>query len=102
MIQKDMGEILQMDMRGVFGPAMVTITKVYMTRDLSIARVYLSIFGVKDKKEVLEKVRQHARELRFYLGNRVKKQLRGVPELEFYEDDSLDYIENIDHLLNDK
>jgi len=79
---------------------MVTVTKVNTTSDLSIARVYLSVFGVTEKQKVLDKVQRHAGEIRYKLGNRVGKQIRKVPLLEFYEDDSLDYIENIENLLD--
>lgn len=101
LLQKDLGEIFQFEGRSIAGKAMVTVTKVSVTPDLSIARVYLSIFAAPDKKEVLENVRKHTSEVRYKLGNRVGKQLRKVPALEFFEDDSLDYIENIEGLLND-
>lgn len=79
---------------------MITVTKVYVTKDLSIARVYLSLFATRDKKSLLNLIRTHTGEIRFQLGRRIKDQLRQVPELEFYEDDSLDYIEHIEHLLH--
>ena len=78
---------------------MITVTKVQVTRDLAISRVYLSLFGTDDKKALLEKIREHKNEIKYKLGNRIRNQLRSVPELEFYEDDSLDYIDNIDRLL---
>lgn len=98
-VQKDIGEIFEQELRGVFAGALITVTKVSVTRDLSIARVHLSLYGVKDKKELLEKVRNHKSELRYHLGTRIRKQVRIVPELEFFEDDSLDYIDNIERLL---
>ncbi|MFW5757347.1 MAG: ribosome-binding factor A, partial [Bacteroidota bacterium] len=66
--------------------------------DLSIARVYLSIFGA-DTQKVMEQIKLHTSEIRKQLGLRVKNQLRHVPELQFFVDDSLDYIENIEKLL---
>lgn len=78
---------------------MITVTKVHITRDLAISRVYLSIFGTEDKEVLLEKIRNHKNEIKYKLGNRIRNQLRAVPDLEFYQDDSLDYIENIDRLL---
>ncbi len=99
LIQKDIGEILQQSGGAWFPGAMITVTKVSVTADLSIARVYLSIFG-KDAKEVIRKVEMKGREIRKLLGFRVKNQLRQVPELHFFVDDSLDYIDNIDKLLN--
>ncbi len=78
---------------------MITVTKVNITKDLSIARVYLSLFATKDKAALLESIVQRTPEIRFTLGRAVKDQLRQIPSLEFYEDDSLDYIENIEQLL---
>lgn len=98
LIQKDLGEILQLLGRDWVPGAMITVTKVYVTSDLGIARVYLSIFG-KDSAEVLRQVEMRVREVRRQLGTRVKNQLRQVPELRFFIDDSLDYIDNIDKLL---
>jgi ribosome-binding factor A len=100
-VQKELGEIFQFETKEHFPNIMITVTKVNVTRDLSIARVYLSIFGVEDKSEAVENVRLHAGEIRYRLGNRIAKQVRMVPQLEFYEDDSLDYIENIERLLDD-
>ncbi len=99
LIQKDIGEILQQSGREWFPGEMITVTKVYVTADLSIAKVYLSIFG-KDASEVIRKVEMKGGEIRKHLGFRVKNQLRQVPELRFFVDDSLDYIDNIDKLLN--
>lgn len=101
LMQKEMSEIFEFEVRGMFQGALVTITKVSVTKDLSIARFYLSIFAVNDKSGLLEKIREHAPELRYRLGNRVGKQLRVIPQLEFFEDDSLDYIDNIEKLLNE-
>ena len=79
---------------------MITVTHVKVTSDLSYANVYLSVFGVDDKKKVVEEVGQNARAIRGMLGNRIRHQMRVIPELRFFEDDSLDYIENIDKLLH--
>lgn len=100
-IQKDMGEIFQREMAGLSGGAMITVTKVNVTGDLSIAKVYLSLFASKNKEALMKSIRSHGKEFRFHLGNRLKNQMKKVPELQFYEDDSLDYIENIENLLND-
>jgi len=98
-IQKDLGEIMQREIHHVTRGAMVTVTKVHVTPDLLIAKVYLSLFATKDKKVLLENIRKHAGEIRGKLGNRIKHQMRSVPELHFYEDDSLDYIERIEEIL---
>jgi len=100
LLQKDLGEILQMESNRLFGGAMITVTKVYTTKDLSLAKVYLSLFLSKDKEQLINKVKLHAREIRHNLAMKVKNQLRAVPELHFYLDDSLDYIDNIEKLLD--
>jgi len=100
LIQKDLGMIFQMQSRNLFGGAMITVTKVNVAKDLSVARIYLSIFGVKDKESLLEEIRVHTKMIRRELGIREHNQLRIIPELHFFLDDSLDYIENIDHLLH--
>lgn len=78
---------------------MVTVTTVNVSPDLSLARVHLSIFPSNKGKEVLKLVETSAKYLRGELGKRVSKQLRIVPELVFFIDDSLDYVERIDELL---
>lgn len=100
LLQRDLGDIFQHEARNITGSAMVTVTKVNVTRDLSISRVYLSIFGTDDKHKLLENIRKHKSEIKYKLGNRIRNQLRGVPDLEFFEDDSLDYIDNIETLLD--
>ncbi|MDT8394225.1 MAG: 30S ribosome-binding factor RbfA [Bacteroidales bacterium] len=100
LLQKDLGEIFQHEVGNLSGGAMITVTKVHVTRDLALSRVYLSLFGTKDKKSLLEAIRKHKSEIKYKLGNRIRNQLRSVPDLEFYEDDSLDYIDNIERLLD--
>jgi len=99
LLQKDLGEIFQHEAGNLSGGAMITVTKVHVTRDLAITRVYLSLFGTNDKQALLEKIRDRKNEIKYKLGNRIRNQLRAVPDLEFYEDDSLDYIDNIESLL---
>ena len=99
LLQRDIGDIFQHETKSITGGAMITVTKVNVTRDLSIARVYLSLFATNDKEGLLENIRNRKNEIKYKLGVRVRNQLRMVPELEFYEDDSLDYIENIENLL---
>ncbi len=100
LLQRDLGEIFQHEVGSISRGAMITVTKVSVTRDLSLSRVYLSLFGTDDKQALLEIIRKRKNEIKYKLGNRVRNQLRAVPELEFYEDDSLDYIENIETLLD--
>lgn len=100
LLQKDLGEILQLEGRNLFSGAMLTVTKVNVSPDLGMAKVYVSIFASQDNEAMLKKVHSHAKKIRHQLSQRVKNQLRAVPELHFYLDDSLDYIDNIDNLLN--
>jgi ribosome-binding factor A len=99
LIQKDLGIIFQQESRNLFDGALITVTKVQISKDLSVAKVFLSLFLTKDKPALLEKIRHHGREIRHHLAGKVHHQLRVMPELHFFLDDSLDYIENIDLLL---
>lgn len=99
LIQKDLGEIILELCRKNSVSALITVTKVNVSSDLSIARIYLSIYATVSKSEVLKSIQAQTKEIRFMLGNRIRHQLRIVPELLFFEDDTLDYIENIDKLL---
>lgn len=100
MLQRELGDMFQREGKSKYGGAMITVTKVTVTKDLSIARVFLSLFATKDKQALLETIRMNAGETRYNLGRRIKNQVRHIPELEFFEDDSLDYIEKIEDLLD--
>ena len=101
LLQKNISEIFQLESRKYFGNAMATITKVRVSSDLSLAKVYISIFtpANTDKNTVIENARLHIKEIKHKLGTKIKNQLRAIPELDFYIDDSLDYIGNIEDLL---
>jgi ribosome-binding factor A len=99
LIQKDLGEIFQMMSRDMFSGNLITVTKVVVAPDLTIARIHLSLFGKTDKAELLKQINSHKKAIRLQLGNRIHNQVRQIPELEFFLDDSLDYIENIEKLL---
>ncbi len=99
LIQKEMGDIFLQYARRMQG-TLVTVTSVSVSPDLSIARIRLSIFP-QDKVEAIEdQVNAEAKTFRYELGKRVRHQLRIIPELYFHIDDSLDYLENIDRLLD--
>ena len=96
-LQQDLAEIL---LREVIIPnAMITVTRVNITPDISLARVNLSIFATTDKTVALKQIQARKSEIRRLLGERVKHQLRIVPDLQFFIDDSLDRIDRIDELL---
>lgn len=101
LIQQDMGEIFLKEMKPVMGQSMITVTGVRITPDLSIARIHVSIFpiGGVSKEQVMALIKENTADLRRRLGMREGKQLRIIPHLEFFLDDSLDYIENIEKLL---
>ena len=82
-----------------FRGKLISVTMVRVTKDLSIARIYLSIFPSEGSKDTLNTILLHTKMFRGELGRRVGKILRIIPELEFYIDDSLDYLEKIDRLL---
>lgn len=101
LIQKELADIFLQDSLSQYD-CMITVTKATITKDLSIARAYISIFNAEDNNAVLKMIRTNTREIRFKMGQKVKNQLRIVPSLEFYIDDSLDYIENIENLLKNE
>ena len=82
-----------------FGGAMVTVSEVRVSPDLSVAKAYVSIFPSAKQAEVMQLLEENVKALRGELGRQVGKQLRIVPELVFYLDTSLDYAEHIDQLL---
>ncbi len=102
-LQKDLVDILQGEIRknGVTN-LVISVSKVVTTTDLSIAKVYLSVFPQDRAKELLEAIKSNAPLIKHDLAQRVKLQLRKVPNLAFYIDDSLDYIEKIDSALSGK
>jgi ribosome-binding factor A len=98
-IQKDLSEIFVSAGVDITQNKMVTVTTVRISPDLSLARVYLSVFPSDDQVGFLDNLRHHVKSIRFELGKKVRHQLRIVPELAFFIDDSLDYAQNIDQLL---
>lgn len=99
LIQKELGIVLQQFSRTHFGGALITVTQVRPSPDLGVAKCYLSLYLTNDKKKLLESISTHKHEIRKALGLQIGKQLRVVPELAFFLDDSLDYLENIERLL---
>ena len=98
LIQKELSDIFQkqtMHMRGV----LVSVSACRISPDMSVCRAYLSVFPSERSQEIVDNVNNNVRELRYELGTRVRHQLRIIPELKFFIDDSLDYIEHIDELL---
>jgi ribosome-binding factor A len=99
-LQNDLVDILQGEVRkNGLTNLIISVSKVVVTTDLGVARVYLSVFPQDRAKEILEAVKSNAPLIKHDLSQRVKLQLRKVPNLSFYIDDSLDYIEKIDNAL---
>ncbi len=98
LLQKELAEIFQSQTRMMRG-VMVSVTRVRISPDLSICTAYLSVFPSEKAEEILENVNKNNKTIRYELGTRVRNQLRIIPELRFFVDDSLDYIEHIDELL---
>jgi ribosome-binding factor A len=78
---------------------MITVTQTKVTPDLSLARSYLSIFNAEDNNKVMQVVKKNVKDIRYRLAQKIKHQLRVIPQLDFFIDDSLDYLENIENLL---
>lgn len=98
LIQKDLSEIFRRQ-TAALGGVIVSVSQVRVSPDLSIAKAYLSIFPSEKSAEILENIKNQSRTIRYELAQNVKDVLRKCPELQFYLDDSLEYIENIDRLL---
>jgi ribosome-binding factor A len=98
-LQKDLVDVLQHAAREGMKGVIISVTKVTVTTDLSIAKVYLSVFPKEKRKDVIDGIKSNAPLIKHELAQRTRNQLRRMPELTFYLDDSLDYIEDIDQSL---
>lgn len=101
LLQKDLSEIFRQQTAQTRG-TIVSVSAVRVSPDLSVAKAYLSIFPSDKAAEILKNIQANAQTIRYELAQKVRFQLRKTPELQFYIDDSLDYIENIDNLLGHK
>lgn len=98
MLQKELSLIFQEQTRALHG-VMVSVTRCKISPDLSICTAYLSIFPSEKGEEILENINRSEKQIRYDLGTRIRHQVRIIPELRFFIDDSLDYIDHIDELL---
>ena len=98
-LQRYLAELLRSKGMAYFGGAMVTVSEVRISPDLSIAKVYVSVFPSNRQEKVMKQLEDEKKHLRGELGHLVAKQLRIVPDLDFYLDTTLDYAEHIDELL---
>ncbi len=99
LLQKELSVIFQEQTRSLHG-VMISVTRVKVSPDLSICTAYLSIFPSEKGEEIIKNITKNDKQIRYELGTRVRYQLRIVPELRFFIDDSLDYIDRIDELLS--
>ncbi len=98
LLQKELSEIFEQQTRQTHG-MIVSVSKCKISPDLSVCTAYLSVFPSEKAKETVDNISANARSIRYELGKRVRFQLRIIPELRFFVDDSLDYIQHIDELL---
>ena len=98
LIQKELSEIFLLQTKSMPG-VLVSVSIVRISPDMSYARVYLSVFPSERSEEIVKNINANMKSIRFELGNRVRHQLRIIPELKFFVDDSLDYAEKIGGLL---
>lgn len=99
LLRRDLSDIFLKEARDFVHGTMVSVTVVRVSPDLSFAKIYLSVFPYAQAQAVVDKLNDNVWIVRKALGQRVRNQLRIVPELDFRLDDSLEYIENIDNLL---
>ncbi len=98
MLQKELSLIFQEQTRSMHG-VMVSVTRCKISPDLSVCTSYLSVFPSEKGEEIISNVNRNEKQIRYELGRRIRYQVRIIPELRFFIDDSLDYIERIDDLL---
>ena len=99
-LQKDLGDIFLHDTKGHFDKAFITVTQVRVSPDMSIANVYLSFLLAKDKDGMLESIREKGKLIRTALGNRIRHQVRIVPELRFFADDTAEQALKLQNLID--
>jgi ribosome-binding factor A len=98
LLLKELSELFRSESKNMFGGAFITVTVVRVSPDLGMAKVYVSIMG-NNSKNALKMIEEKNKEIRYKVGNALGRQLRVIPELHFYIDDSLDYAMKIEELL---
>ena len=98
LLQKELSDMFQRQTAAMSG-VLVSVSKCCVSPDMSVCRGYLSVFPSERAEEIVQNINNNQKQVRFELGTRVGKQLRIIPELKFFIDDSLDYVEHIDDLL---
>ena len=99
-LKEELAEIFQREGGSLLPDTLVTITSVRVSPDLSVAKIYLSFFNTKDTQSSIDIVNSHNSEIRYKLGTRIRNQVRVVPELNFFIDDTNEYVERMDYLFD--
>ena len=99
-IRRHFGSVLLEQGSYIYGEAFVTITKVHVTPDISLAKIYLSVFNTDNKEAVIEKIRDNVSGLKRDLGKRIRKHVRRIPQISFYNDDTLDEMYRLNQLFD--
>ena len=100
LIKRNFGHILQQQGSYIYGSAFVTVTQVQTTPDLSLAKIYLSIYNVEDKDEVIKVINKNLRDLRHELAFRIKKHVRRIPDIAVYRDETLDEMYKLNQIFD--
>jgi ribosome-binding factor A len=101
LIQKELAEVFQRDVPHLFNGAYVSVGTVRVSPDLGLARVYLSLLLVQNGQELITEIRSNTKTIRHHLAQRIKNQVRSIPELVFYLDDSAEYAARMDKIIAD-
>ncbi len=100
LIQKELGEIFQRDTKSLFGSVWITVTQVRVSPDLGLAKVFLSFLMTDNKEQTLDEVSEKSKVIRQTLANKIRHQVRIIPELVFYIDDTAEYAAKMDALIS--
>lgn len=99
-MQKDLGEIFQRKSSDWFGGAFITVSETTVTPDLGYVKVYLSLYNVKDKDALMEEIEFRSKDIRKLLASKIRNSVRKIPELQYFEDNSLDEMNKMDALFD--
>ncbi len=98
-VQKDLSEIFLREGKALFGTQFISVSQVRVTPDLSYVKAYLTFLNEKDPQRMLNLVKLHNKELRTMLASRIRNEVRKIPEIEFFYDDTMEYVEKMDKLF---
>jgi len=101
LIQEELGDIFLKEGKATFGNSFITVSKVHVSGDLGHVKVYLSIMNEKKPEQLLKNIQHHTKELKMALASRIKNQVKKIPEVEFFYDDTLDYVDRMERLFNE-